>query len=136
MPDDSSKIPVNVNSPTTVSPPPAATPPSPNPPVQPSAPAHVKSAHRFLLLYITVLLAALLAGGVYAWQNSKVKDLKQKDAYYLAQVSQLKKQLADTEASLPTNSNAGNAPNNPYADWKTFCDNFSNACLRYPKDWQ
>lgn len=119
---------------TTIQPQTSASPSPPAAPPQPP-PQHVKHAHRFLLLYIAVLLAALLAGGIYAWQNNKVKDFRNKLSQANSQITTLNKQLADAEAAIPSNTNAGNAPNNPYAGWKTFCDNFSNVCLRYPKDW-
>jgi len=105
-------------------------------PMQPEQhPPHVKKAHNFLLLYVVILIAAVLVGVVYAWQNNQVKDLNKKLAASNALVVSLKKQVAAAEASIPTDTNAGNAPNNPYAGWKTFCDNFSNVCVRYPKDW-
>src|SRR5947207_1796680 len=97
-------------------------------PVTPEPPAHaphVKKAHNFLLIYVAILLAAVLAGGVYAWQNSQVKDLNKKLAIAVAQNASLKKQVAAAEASIPSDTNAGNAPNNPYSGWKTFGDNFS-----------
>ena len=110
-------------------------PPAPQPSSNNQHPPHIKKAHSFLFIYVFLLLAALLAGGIYAWQNSKVKNLNSKLSAANATNSGLKKQLTQAEASIPTNTNAGNAPNNPYAGEKTFCDNFSSTCLRYPKDW-
>lgn len=119
----------------------APTPNTPTPGLTPNAtpppvhPPHVKKAHSFILLYVCILVSAILIGAVYAWQNSQVKSANKKLAVAVAQNAELKKQVAAAEASIPSDTNAGNAPNNPYAGWKTFCDNFSSTCLRYPKDW-
>src|SRR5579872_1501189 len=108
---------MDVSPPPTITP--AGVPPAPVPPQPAIHPAHVKKAHRFLLFYVFVLLAALLAGGVYAWQNGMVKDRTTKLNQAKAQITTLESQLAAAEASTPSNSNAGDAPNNPYAGEKT-----------------
>jgi len=105
--------------------------PQPQQPAQP----HVKQAHRFLMFYIFLIVTVLISGVIYAWQSNQVKNQKAQLVAANAQVANLKKQLTAALASLPTDTNAGNAPNNPYAGQKTFCDNFSPACLRYPQDW-
>ena len=118
--------------------PPPATAPNPGDLTTPPSnvpPVHVKKAHRFLMVYVFVLAAALLGGGIYAWQNSKVNELSAAIKKQNLEIANLKKQLASYE-SQPITTNEGNQANNPFAGWKTFCDTVGGACFRYPpKDW-
>lgn len=105
------------------------------PPTEPADqfPSHVKQSHRFLFIYLIVLAAAALTGGVYAWQHHDVSSLRTKVKGLNAQVADLQSQITVLSAPEPgaTNNNSPLA----YKDWKTFCDSINSACFRYPKDW-
>lgn len=110
-------------------------PPTPTPPQvenQPSLP-HVRKSHRFLLIYLLVLLVAAISGGVYAWQHHDVTSLKSQVKNLESQNATLQSQVQTLSAPQPDASN-NNSPLD-YKGWKTFCDTINNACFRYPKDW-
>jgi hypothetical protein len=85
------------------------------------------------LVYLFVMLAALLAGGIYAWQHHEVTSLKNKQKLLLAQ-----NQVLQTQVKILSAPVAGATNNNSplqYKDWKTYCDSINNSCFRYPKEW-
>ena len=96
-------------------------------------PSHIKHSHRFLFVYLTVLLIAALTGGVYAWQHHDVSSLKQQVKSQTEQITKLKSYVQTLSAPQPGASNNNSALE--YKDWKTYCDTINNACFRYPKDW-
>ncbi|HZP55776.1 MAG TPA: hypothetical protein VFB03_03345 [Candidatus Saccharimonadales bacterium] len=105
----------------------------PPPVVAQAQPAHVTKSHRFLFIYLVVIVVAALTGGVYAWQHHDVSSLKKQVASQNSQITKLKSDVQTLSAPLPGASN-NNSPLQ-YKDWKTYCDTINNACFRYPKDW-
>lgn len=107
-------------------------PAQPQPDGQPVLP-HVKQSHRFLLVYLVVILVAALTGGIYAWQHHDVTTLRGQVKNQNARIATLQSQVATLSAPQPGASN-NNSPLQ-YKDWKTYCDTINSACFRYPKDW-
>lgn len=106
--------------------------PAPTPDNQP-APRHVKHSHRFLLLYLTVLIVAVLTGSIYAWQHHKVTTLQKQNNLLQLQNAQLQANVKILSAPK-----AGATNNNSplvYKDWKTFCDTTNSTCFLHPSAW-
>jgi hypothetical protein len=85
---------------------PAATPtpqasaPISNAPAQPAVPAKVPHAHKFILGYVLLIFMAAAVGGVYEWQQSKVKNLQ-------SQLNSAKSEVANNTANVSTNNVSG-----------------------------
>ncbi len=108
-------------------------PPPPPPDQTEATPEHIKHSHRFLSLYLIVILIAAVAGSVYAWQHKSVSSLNKRVRGLNSQVVTLQSQVKTLSAPEPNATN-NNSPLQ-YKDWKTYCDTINNGCFRYPKDW-
>ncbi len=108
-------------------------PPPPASQTDNQTPKAVKQGHRFLLVYLFVIIAAVLTGSVYAWQHHDVTSLRKQVKTLNSQVASLNSQVSTLSAPQPGVTN-NNSPLD-YKDWKTFCDSINNSCFRYPKDW-
>ncbi len=88
--------------------------PDAKPPAQTEAP--IKKSHPFLWFYLVVLIVALVAGGIYAWQHNKVKDLEQQKIAQANQLKDLQSQLSSMPAS--TGSITSSSKYLDVAEWR------------------
>ncbi len=112
----------------------ATVPPTPAAPVAPEAAKH---GHRFLWLYVTVIVAALVGGGVYAWQHKKVNDLNTRLSGLQSQITTLQSQ--QTAANTPTSTSAVTTPTTSTVDtsnWKTYSLPAGHFSFKYKSGWK
>lgn len=68
----------------------------------PEGPPLKRLGHRFVSLYLLILLMALAVGLTYSWQHRKVQNLQKQVASLNTQVSDLKKQVEAAKSSATT----------------------------------
>lgn len=72
------------------------------------------------VLIALVVLAAIAASGWLAWRHTHDKKK------YVSSSTSAQQSKSPSKLSPPTD---------PYAGWKSYCDTATDACIRYPSDW-
>ncbi len=89
-------------------------------------PAHlVHHGHRFVALYLFILVLAAAVGATYGWQHHKLVAADKQIASLNAQIADLKKPAA---TSTPTTTD-------PTANWTPYSDKTAQFSLKYPATW-
>jgi hypothetical protein len=94
------------------------------PPATPAAsPSTARYGKHFLLGYLLIIVLALTAGGVYAWQHNQVKQLK-------ADLKESQVQLQDREAALAGFPNVLDDSNDATIDLLAFLGGDNTQCYK------
>lgn len=90
---------------------------------------HARHAHKYVVIYVFIVLLLLLTGGIYTWQHKKVKQLTANVTTLQSQTVNLQKQLAGTLEAQKQKVIT------PDGTWKTFCSVVYGECFQFPGTW-